>query len=185
MKRELLEKLGLEKEAIDKIMDENGIDIEAEKAKVAAAEADRDKYKEQLEESTKALEAFKGIKPEELTAEIEKLQQTIKDKETEHAAKIADMQFDSSLDKAIAESGAKNAKAVKALLDVESLKNSKNQKDDIKSALEAVKKDNDYMFGSDEPINNSISSTRGGGGADQKTAALMAAAGLPPEDNEK
>ena len=39
-------------------------------------------------------------------------------------------------------------------------------------------------FGSDEPINNSVGSTKGGGGADAKTAALRAAAGLPPEDEK-
>ena len=38
MKREDLEGLGIEKEAIDKIMDWNGRDIEAEKAKTTAAE---------------------------------------------------------------------------------------------------------------------------------------------------
>lgn len=190
MKREFVEKLlkdsGIEnpKDLVDSILDENGKDIEAAKGELAKAEADRDKYKEQLDEATESLEKFKDVKPDELTAEIEKLQQTIKDKDTEYAQKIADMEFDSAIEKAITESGAKNAKAVKALLDIEALKGSKNQKDDIASALETVKKDNDYMFGSDEPINKSVGSTKGGGGADAKTAALRAAAGLPPEDEK-
>ena len=47
MKREFLEGLGLEKEVIDKVMAENGKDIEAEKTKTKNAEADRDRYKEQ------------------------------------------------------------------------------------------------------------------------------------------
>ena len=94
------------------------------------------------------------------------------------------MEFNSAIEKAITEAGAKNTKAVKALLDIEALKGSKNQKDDIASALETVKKDNEYMFGSNEPINNSVGSTKGGGGADAKTAALRAAAGLPPEDEK-
>lgn len=40
MKREFLEGLGLEKETIDKIMAENGADLEREKAKTTAAKAD-------------------------------------------------------------------------------------------------------------------------------------------------
>lgn len=56
------------------------------------------------------------------------------------------MEFNSVLDSAIAEVKAKNSKAVKALLDLEALKSSKNQSDDIKSALEKVKSENDYLF---------------------------------------
>ena len=43
MKRDFLEGLGLEKDVIDKVMAENGKDVEAEKAKVKAAESQRDK----------------------------------------------------------------------------------------------------------------------------------------------
>lgn len=41
MKRKDLEDLGLEKEVVDKIMGWNGADIEAEKAKIKAAEGER------------------------------------------------------------------------------------------------------------------------------------------------
>ncbi len=40
MKRDFLEALGLEKETVDKIMAENGTDLEREKAKTTAARAD-------------------------------------------------------------------------------------------------------------------------------------------------
>lgn len=182
--KELLKDVEGNEDMIKKIMAENGKDIEAAKGELAKVEADRDKYKEQLDKATESLEKFKDVNPDELTAEIDKLKKDLEDKDAEHAAMIADMEFDSAIEKAITESGAKNAKAVKALLDIESLKGSKNQKDDIKAALEEVKKDNDYMFGSSEPINNSVGSTRGGGGTDTKTAALRAAAGLPPEDEK-
>ena len=46
MQRKFLEDLGLEKEIVDKIMSENGSDIEKTKARL---EAERDNYKEQLE----------------------------------------------------------------------------------------------------------------------------------------
>ncbi len=49
MKREFLENLGLEKEMIDKIMDENGKDINAEKAKATAKDDEIKALKEQME----------------------------------------------------------------------------------------------------------------------------------------
>ena len=187
MKREFLEGLSLEKEVIDQIMAENGRDIEAEKAKVTAAEADRDKYKEQLDTATAELEKFKDVKPEELQATIEKLQADLKAKDEEYAAKEADRLFRDSVKEAIVAAGGKNERAVMALLDLDTLKGSKNQKDDIKTALEEVKKDNDYLFKSNEPIDNPAptGSTKGGGGAGGSSSALRAAMGLPEENGGK
>lgn len=182
MKREFLEGLKLEKEVIDKIMDENEKDIEAEKAKTSTAETERDKYKEQLETATGELEKFKDVKPDELQATIEKLQADIKAKDDEYAAKEADRVFNDTVKAAIAAAGGKNEKAVMALLDMEVLKGSKNQKDDIESALAAVKKDNDYLFKSEEPILNPTGPTGGGTGADSATTTLRAAMGLPAEE---
>lgn len=64
MKREFLEGLGIEKENIDKIINSRICnDFKAEKAKTTSAEADRDKYKEQLDTATAELDKFKDIKP--------------------------------------------------------------------------------------------------------------------------
>ena len=182
MKREFLEGLKLEKEVIDQIMAENGKDIEAEKAKVTAAEADRDKYKEQLDTATTELDKFKDVKPEELQATIQKLQADLKAKDDEYAAKEADRLFRDSVREAITAAGGKNEKAVMALLDLETLKDSKNQKDDIKTALEAVKKDNDYLFTSKEPIDNpNPTGPTGGGGGAGASSAIRISIGLPDE----
>ena len=61
MKRKDLEDLGLEKEVVDKIMGWNGADIEAEKAKIKAAEGERDNYKSQLDTATEELDKFKDF----------------------------------------------------------------------------------------------------------------------------
>ena len=183
MKREFLEGLKLEKEVIDQIMAENGKDIEAEKAKATAAEADRDKYKEQLDTATTELEKFKDVDPEEFKTTVENLKAALKAKDEEYAAKEADRLFKDSVREAITAAGGKNEKAVMALLDLETLKGSNNQKDDIKTALEAVKKENDYLFTSKEPIDNPTNPTgpTGGGGGAGATSALRAAMGLPDE----
>lgn len=188
MKREFLEKLlkdnGVEdsKELIDSIMTENGNDIEAAKKEVSAIEADRDKYKEQLDTATANLEKFKDVKPEELQATIEKLQGDLKAKDDEYTKKEAERAFTDSIKEAVKAAGAKNEKAVMALLDLDVLRESKNQKEDIGTAIEAAKKDNDYMFTSKEPINNPTGPTGGGGGGDSTTATLRAVMGLPEGD---
>lgn len=143
MQRKFLEELGLEKDAVDKIMDENGRDINAARSKL---EAERDNYKTQLETAQEALKEFEGIDVKELNGKISQLTADLSTKESEYQAKIADMEFNSVLDSAIGGAKAKNAKAVKALLDIETLKASKNQSEDIRSAIEKVKSENDYLF---------------------------------------
>lgn len=59
MKREMLEGLGLEKEVVDKIMAENGADLEREKAKTTAAKADLADAQGRLSAATAELETMK------------------------------------------------------------------------------------------------------------------------------
>lgn len=184
MKRKDLEDLGLEKETVDKIMDWNGKDIEAEKVKTKAAESERDNYKGQLDTATIELDKFKDVKPDEMQATIEQLKKDLKAKDDEYAAKEAGRAFDDSLDKAIAAAGGRNAKAIRGLLDIENLRSSKDQTEDIKKALDAVKESDSYLFGAGEPINSPVGPTNnpnGNNGLDVGTAALRSAMGLPPE----
>ena len=120
---------------------------------------------------------------DELKGEIKKLNGELETKENEYQIKIADMEFNSVLDTAVSKSGAKNAKAVKALLDLENLKTSKNQADDIKKALEQVRSENGYMFGSDEPFQNPVGATNTGNGGtgSNPLASMRAAMGLSAE----
>lgn len=146
----------------------------------------RDNYKSQLETAQTALKKFEGVnvdEVDELKGEIKKLNGDLATKEKEYQTRIADMEFNSVLDGAISESGAKNAKAVKALLDLENLKTSKNQADDIKKALEQVKSENGYMFGSDEPFQNPVGATDTGNGGtgSNPLASMRAAMGLSAE----
>ena len=78
--------------------------------------------------------------------------------------------------------GGRNEKAVMAMLDMDTLKESKNQSEDIKKALEDVKKSDGYLFGAKEPINNPVGGTGGEGGADiggDNLASIRSAMGLP------
>lgn len=181
MKRNDLEALGLEKEVIDKIMDMNGADIEQEKAKTKTAESERDNYKEQLDTATGELDKLKELKPEEMQATIEKLKGDLKAKDEEYEKKEAERLFQDTLSEAIKTAGGRNVKSVMALLNTEELKESKNQSEDIKKALETVKESDAYLFGADEPFQNPVGPTNNPGGGSSTLAAMRAAAGLPPE----
>lgn len=142
----------------------------------------RDNYKTQLETAQTALKEFEGVDVKDLQGKIDTLNKDLQNKETEYQNKIADMEFNAVLESAITKSGAKNPKAVRGLLDLDTLKASKNQADDITKALETVKSENDYMFTSEEPIKNPVKDTGnpqiGGNEADNLLRASM---GLPPK----
>lgn len=86
MKRDFLEKLEIPAEAIDKIMAENGKDIESAKAKFA----DYDDIKKQLETANATLEKFKDY--DQTKAEVEKYRTEAEKIRQESAAKIAAME---------------------------------------------------------------------------------------------
>src|SRR5574343_917508 len=119
MKSEFLEALGLDKEIVDKIMTENGNDINKTKEKI---EAERDNYKSERETTQTALKDFEGADVKELKGKIDTLTADLTEKETEYQNKLADMELNSKLESLITGSRAKNPKAVKAFLHLQTLK---------------------------------------------------------------
>ena len=124
MKRELLQNIkvgdqALPKEIIDTILNEHSRSI-------GTIKAENDSLKTQLQTAKDGLKAFKGVDVKDLQGQITKLQQDLADKDTAHRAELADRDFNQLLDSAITAAKGKNAKAIKALLDVNTLKSSKN-----------------------------------------------------------
>lgn len=158
MKREDVSKVfeGATDEQINAILDINSADIGKAKHKL---EVERDNYKDSLEAAQNALKEFENVDVKDLQGRVAQLTSDLAKKETEYKNKLSDMEFNSILDSAIAASGARNAKALKALLDLSALKESKNQSEDIKTAIEAVKSENDYLFASKEPFQNPVAPT--------------------------
>ena len=106
-----------------------------------------------LEETKEALKAFEGVNVEELNKKIEELNAQIAKNETDYEAKIAERDFNDLLKSAISEVNGKNVKAITALLDLDELKSSNNQKEDIAKALKALTEaeDSKMLFGAEEP----------------------------------
>lgn len=185
MKREFLQNLkvgdqALPKEIIDVIMAENGKDIEDAKKPFA----DYETIKTQLGEAKKTIKGFED-------QDIDGVRQSAKDWEekynkaiADHKKELADRDFDSTVEKAISAAKGRNAKAIRALLDVDTLKASKNQADDIKTALEGLKKDSGYLFEDDQtppPYSPGTGTHNASGKYDPQIAAIRSAAGLKNE----
>ncbi|MDB2032474.1 phage scaffolding protein [[Clostridium] symbiosum] len=156
MKRKNLEDMGLTKEQVDGIMAENGADIEAIKK-------ERDNYKGQLDTAQATLKSFEGVNISELQGKIQTLTTDLANKDTEYQKQLAERDFNDLLKTTAEGYKPRDLKAVMPFLDVEKLKGSKNQEADIKAAIEAVKKDNGYLF-QDVSIPRVVAPTPGPGG---------------------
>jgi len=157
MERKFLEELGLDKEAIDKIMGQHGKDIEAHKTSAETAAKDRDTYKGQLDDVSKKLKAFDGVDIEALRGEVTTLRQDISTKEIDFQKQLADRDFQALLTDGITAAKGKSPKAIMALLDIEALRASKNQKNDTAAALRALAESDAYLFG--EPDKHTTTTT--------------------------
>lgn len=198
MERKFLEDLGLEKEVIDKVLDAHSADIGKHKTQIETLTGDRDTYKAQLADVTDKLKAFDGVDVDALRGEIDKLKGDMAAAEDAHKAQLAERDFQAALNEAIMGAKGKNAKAIMALLDLDALKASKNQKDDTAAAIKALQESDAYLFdaaaGGDggKPAGRSPITISTGGdhkepGAidvDTFTAAAMKGAGLQTQGKE-
>lgn len=154
MEREFLKGLGLEKDAIDKIMAENGKDIELEKGKVKDIQSQLVTANNTIKERDKQLETLKNSPddPETLKQQIQQLQDDNKAKDEAHQKEIKELKVNSALEKALTNAKAKNAKAVQALLDLgdDVELNEDGTIKGLDEKIKALKKSDAYMFNDDK-----------------------------------
>lgn len=154
MKRKFLEDLGIEKEAIEKIMAENGADIER-------AKGDTEALKTQLNETQEKLKGFEGVDVAELKGKITDLTNEIATNKADYEKRIADRDFNDLVKGIASKYKARDIKAVMPFLDVEALKSSKNQDKDIRAAFDGIVKEQSYLFESNKKVPYVVSSTPG------------------------
>lgn len=139
MKTEFLEKLGLEKEIIDKILAENGRDVEAQKALTTAKTAELATAENTIESLKQTVKQFDGVDVKKLQADFTALQ-------TKYTDDISKTKLDSALNLAIATSKAKNIKAVRALLDSEAIKLDGDKVLGLDDQLKKLRESDSYLF---------------------------------------
>lgn len=143
MKTEELKAQGLTDEQIAYVMAENGKSIANAKKEAEDAKAELNKWKKQAEDAQKVLEGFDGVDVDKLKKDVETFKKQAEDAEKTFKQQLADRDFNDALTNAIRDNKGLNIKAIMANLDVETLKNSKNQNEDIKTAIEALKTQED------------------------------------------
>lgn len=99
------------------------------------------------------LDGFKDVDVTGLNKRISDLEEEKKNIQKDYDSKIADRDFSDLVKESIAAAKGKNPKAIMALLDVNALKASKNQKEDIAVALKTLTEaeDSKMLFGEPEP----------------------------------
>ena len=150
---------------------------EKQKDKLTASE-------DKVKTLTESLDKFKDVDADKLNSEIAELKKQLEEKDKSYASQIADRDFDDIVKDAIAEAKGKNPKAIKALLDVDTLKASKNQKADVVAAIKKLTEaeDSKMLFGEDQPAPvgkvGAIGKVTGGTSGDSFMDSIRAAAGL-------
>ena len=144
---------GITEEQLNWLMTENGSDINREKAAGEQYKTQLANANAQLKTAQDGLAAFDGKKkPEEYEADIAKLKADMQSQAEGFA-------FDNALNTAILGKKGRSVKAVRALLDVDALKGSKDRSTDIDKALEEAAKANPWAFGEDGAAGVAVVST--------------------------
>jgi transketolase len=150
--KELLKKAGIEEEKVDSTITDINKELPKHfipKDKYNEVAEAKKKLEADIDERDKQLEQLKNAagNSEELKAQIEQLQAENQKAAEEWQAKMAQMQLDFAIERALTAAKAKNAKAVKALLDMEKVKLDGEQLLGLDDQLKTLKETDPYLFG--------------------------------------
>lgn len=170
MKRDFLEALGLEKETVDKIMAENGADLEREKAKTTQAKADLADTQGKLTEATTELEALKKSNGD--IATVQKQLTDLQDKYDKDTgdlrSQLADRDYTDAIGRSIAGKGLKFSsksaqRAFEAALKEKKLELKDGELDGLDDFIKAQKEADPDAFAPDKALPRIIIGGVGGG----------------------
>ena len=155
MERKFLKELGIADESIEKIMAENGKDIEGLKSEQSASKNTLVHLQQQIKERDKQLETLKKTSgdKEELKKQISDLQTANKTAKAEYEAHLKKVVLDSKIETALLGAKAKNTKAARALLDESKISLDGDNLLGMNEQIEAIKKENAYLFDDGKPQN--------------------------------
>lgn len=153
MKRKFLEDLGLEKEVVDKIMAENGADVNAAKTDYDTLKQQMDAQAQQIKERDKQLEELKKTAGdnEELQKQITTLQTENKVTKDKYEADMKELKLSTAIKLAVGTT-AHDADLVAGLFDKEKLILSEDGKvTGLEEQLKTIKKEKAFLFKEEKP----------------------------------
>ena len=150
--KEILKKAGIEEGKLDGVIADIGKDLPKyfiPKDKYNEVAEAKKKLEDDLKTRDQQLEGLKNAAGtnEDLKQQIKDLQEANEKATRDWETKFAQMQLDFAIEKALAAAKAKNAKAVKALLDMEKVKLDGEQLLGLDDQLKALQQSDPYLFG--------------------------------------
>lgn len=179
--REILQAKGIE------VTDEIIADVQKEAAKHVIPKTEFNLkleeikgLKGQLEQRDADMEDLKtkASSADDLTTQLTSLQEKYTKDTDDLQAQLKQTKFDSALDVALAGSGARNTKALRALLDMDKISYEGDELKGFSEQLETIKADNDYLFESAKPGATGLRHDGSGGAEDPFVVSARSAAGL-------
>lgn len=189
MERKFLEGLGLEKEVIDQILDQNSAEIGKHKKAAEAVETERDTLKTQLDEANKAIKGFEGLDVEGIKAKAAEWETKYNTDTQALKDQLAAKEYEYSVNGAVAGLKFTSESARKAFvadLTGKKLPVQEGKLLGLEDFVKGYKESDPNAFAPEddgEPAPHVVSKTSGGntGGAG---AVLRAAFGLPTSEKE-
>ncbi|EJC6460065.1 phage scaffolding protein [Listeria monocytogenes] len=148
MKREDLKALGLTDEQIESVMTAYDQSVQSLNTQIATLQQSEKELQSQVSKRDADLKKIQkdNSDNEELKAQIKDLQKENAEQETKYQESIVSIQRDSALNNLLAETKAKNPKAVAALLDNDKIVFKDGELSGAKEQLEALQKSDGYLF---------------------------------------
>lgn len=153
MERKALEEMGLEKDQINTIMSDYGKSVNGYKEQVATLTAERDSFKNQVDESNKQLDDLKGkIKDnDEAQKQIADLQQQLKDSEKNAQAELLSVKKNNAINNALRDAHVRDNKAIMPFLNTDDIKYSDDGLSGLKGQIEELQKSKSFLFEQPKP----------------------------------
>lgn len=148
MKREDLKDLELSKDAIDKIMELHGKDIENTKSKTE--EKIKSDYEKQISERDKQLEELKKVDVTAYEQKIKEIQEENLKSKSDFENQLKQTKIDLSIENALIKAGAKNAQVFKSMVDTTKIIVDNDKIIGLDEQLETIKKDYSWGFGAEQ-----------------------------------
>lgn len=172
MKREWLKELGLEAEVIDKIMDENGKDVNKAKGETQTLKTENADLKQQLATANTTITELKASNTnnEALQAKVTEYEQTIETMKADNQKK----EFDLALENELIKLNVHSTKAARAELDMEKIKYENGQLTGLKEQTDTWAQEKAFLIKTG--ATHTHYNPAGGGDPDTKGYAAQIAA---------
>lgn len=151
MTKEELQAIGLTDEQVQEVFKLRGSEVNELKDKISILETEKTNLNTQIETANAQINAFKEMDIDAIKQNAKDYETKYNDLKTQSEKDINTLKFNHSIDMALNNAKVKNVKAVKALLDIEGLSNSKNIDADLEQAITSLKETDSYLFLEEQP----------------------------------